>query len=468
MTTLAAPAPVRPAHLRPVRIGARTHAGILSCDTDPTGGPLYVAACPAGRRADGGKNAREAVPGRVDCGNCTRHHADTVARIHAEQDAAAGRAAVRPVEQAANGRTLTAPAPEILDRAREVGPFGVWLAIRGAADAQLTAPVARRLRAAWVVGALREVYGMGFGATATEILDRAEADTRHPQTRAGEYLAAYAGQIDDRAEPVDLRAAAFQVHDVDQAAAGVRPPVGAWVFVDGFAHRWEVIDRSPVEERRFPFSVRVRQDGHTLNGSVHLSAVTPVPAAPAVVDPAGWVPGVSAGARVAGGVREESMCDAATGYWAAEVWGSIRTGQAWARRAASGVTSPASPDRAAALAAVQILDTVTAGELAGMPGERFETGADGRGLILPDGTRVRVVSASPVDVVGVQRATPGGWRYVPGEALAGRVVRLLVRVEGEPVSMRAPSAVSLPRLADRPGWVLTLPRHARVALAPTV
>lgn len=464
MITSAAPAPVRPAQLRPIRVGVRTHAGSLSCDTDASGGPLYVASCRTGRSRTGVVSAHPAVAGRIDCLNCLARHADIVSKIHAAMDAAAGRADIRPTDTGyVSAPTLTAPAPGVLTTARAAGPFAVWCAIMICADERLTVVRSERLRAAWVREALREVYGLSMSATTREILDARDGDTRDVNARARDYLAAYAGQLDDRAEPVDLHAVAYQVHDVDQVHAGIRPAAGTWVFVAGHAGRWNVLPRSPREERRAPFSIRVQQDGHTLNGSVALSAVSPVPPAAAVTDPAGWLPAVTAHVQDEDGVREESMTDAATGARAVEVWSTARTGQTYAYRVAGEVTSPPAVDRAGALGAVNVLDTVTVGELATLPGE---SGAGGRVLILADGTPVRVESVAPVDVSGVQTATPGGYCYTPGMVLAGRVIRLTVQTVGDPIVMRAPVALNLHHLTARPTWVLTLPCHGRVALAP--
>ncbi len=280
----------RHARAAAVRIGARNHAGYLSYLTGADSEALYGAACGAGRsRTTGEITPRAANGDSIDCGNCVRHHADAVAKIHAAQDAAMGRAPMVDADQAAaTVAPLTAPRPGLLIRA--LPAHDMWLSILAAANANTIDPAQRR-RAAWVLEALRHVYGLSMAAMPADIMAARDQDTRDDDTRAREYLAAYAGQIDDRAETIDKRACAYRTSDQAQRAAGTRPALGSWVSVDGHAGRWEVIERSPAEARRFPFAIRVRQEGHTFNGSTPLTAVTPITAGvDATGDPAGWIP----------------------------------------------------------------------------------------------------------------------------------------------------------------------------------
>ncbi len=138
----------------------------------------------------------------------------------------------------------------------------------------------RRLITQRVMETFREVYGLGWAVDGPEIIAAREADTRDVDTRARDYLCAYAGQLDARVapvEPVEMLALAYMTTDADQVAAGIRPAVGTVVTVEGRPGTWHVIERSDDGARRFPFSVRVRQPGHPFNAGVSLRAVAPVP-----------------------------------------------------------------------------------------------------------------------------------------------------------------------------------------------
>ncbi len=461
-----------------VRIGARNHAGYLTCVWGPDGTPTYGAQCGAGRNRADGATTRPGNSDAIDCGNCVRRHAAAVAVIHAAQDAAAGVAPMVDADQAANGPAVHAPRVGLLIRTRT--PRDMWAAIVARANANGTDQAARR-RAAWIVEAFRHVYGLSMSAMHADIMAAHDQDTRDDDTRAGEYLAAYAGQIDDRAESIDQRAVAYRTYDAEQRIAGARPHSGTWVFVAGHAGRWLVIDRSPVEERRFPFAVRVQQEGHTFNGSVPLSAVTPVMADAAVIAQSeGWIPVATTDAREcdqdsdagAAGEREEWLSDVVTGH-AAVLTNRDRDGNVWAARGLGDLTSATAPTRGAALAALRVLDTMTAGQLASRPGVVGAVGAIGWRLILPDGTpatvsRVSVHTGADRAAYGPDRATPGGYGYTPGTFIDGPSVRVAVILDerADRLPMRSPSVARFATPGAADFAVLVLPLHGRVALAP--
>lgn len=465
----------RHARAAAVRIGTRNHAGFLSHLTGADSEALYGASCGAGRsRTTGDITPRAANGDPIDCCNCVRHHADTVAKIHAAQDAATGVAPMVDADQAnEQAPTLTAPRPGLLIRA--LSAYDMWCAILAGANANTIDPAQRR-RAAWIVEALRHIYGLSMSATYAEIDAARAADTRDDDTRAREYLAAYAGQIDDRAETLDKRACAYRTSDMAQRIAGVRPPVGAWVSVDGHAGRWEVIERIPAEESRFPFAIRVQQEGHTFNGSVPLTAVTVITAdVDATGNPAGWIPVATADTRdgdTVAGEREEWLSDVVTGCATAMTYRD-RDGNVWVARGMGSLTSATRPTRGAALTALSLLDTMTAGQLAGRPGGVGPVGANGWRLILPDGTpatvrRAWVYTGTERAAYGPDQSTAGGYGYPAGTVIAGPSVRLAVHLDTDPaarLSMRAPGADGYGAAAD--GFaVLVVPLHARVALAP--
>jgi hypothetical protein len=266
----------RPAHLSAVRIGKGTavHAGHLST-YGTNDAPRYIPLCPAGAprfRADDSP----AVPAhgapladQVTCRNCVARYAHAVGTIHAAQDAA--HAAPEPAPVPVHPASINS-ADGMHD-----GPAAaafVWGIIVGTPG---------RLRAAWVNAAQRRVHGLpdvahdGRSADA-DVAYACEADTRDSDSLAREYLAAYAAIIDDRADAVDRAATRYAApDDAAQESTGTRPPAGAMVTVEGHTGRWEILPRSAEEQRRHPHHVRVRQEGHTFNGSVPLDAVTVCP-----------------------------------------------------------------------------------------------------------------------------------------------------------------------------------------------
>lgn len=337
MTATTAPAPARDPHLAAVRVGKGTvtHLGHRTTLGTPDA-PLYSPLCGAGSRYPDDDSPFKTATGapvdeRVTCKNCTGRYAHAVATIHAAQDAD------------------RAPAPAV-----------VWGVIASAAGGTAQSP-ARRLRGAWINAAQRAVYRLPAVAHDGRSLDpdviRArEADTRDVDTRALDYLAAFAALLDDRAEPVDRLALRFAAPDDDaQVAAGTRPPGGVLVLVAGQVGRWEVMRRSPAEQRRYPHAIRVRQEGHTLNASVPLELLTVCP--PDVPEPDGGEPftprqGVQLGAgQVADGVGEWAVYAAVGGAYVGELWHN-RRGEWRAYRRGHGARVDAYPNRSDALAAV--------------------------------------------------------------------------------------------------------------------
>ncbi len=467
-----------PARNAAVRIGRRTHAGHLAA-RQTADGPMYAASCGAGRgwHGPGGTESvttRPATHDRIDCGNCVRRFADLIARIHDAQDRAAGRAvmadtATEPHTDAGQPeRPAAAVDPADIPDSRT---RAAWRTIRQSANANGSDP-ARRRRAAWIVEAWRHVYALPMTATPGEVQAAAHADDRDETTLARLYLTAYAGQLDDRAQAVDRAAYAYATTDEEQTAAGVRPADGTLVTVDGHPGAWTVIRRSPREQRRYPYAVRVRQVAHTFNGSVPLGSVSPIVQAP-VADPAGWQAVTVGGEHITRGTHrddayEARVYDAATGAYAGRVWRD-RAGQWFAHRRLGPWTSGANVSQAEAFAAVNWLCTAPVAFLVDRAAAGLSTA-----VILSDGTAAVVESAdtgtAPTDRA---RRCPAGL-YTPTRypAPAGRpavepVVTVRMCVMGGHVDMFAPipSAPGTRHAGD----VLhagDVPLSTRVALAP--
>lgn len=377
-------------HLAAVRVGNGTavHAGHLSTLGTPDA-PRYIPLCPVGspRFPDDDSPAVAAhgapVADPVTCRHCLSRYAHGVARIHTGQAA---------------------------DRRATIGrdPVATWNALYQAGAVQATHSPATRVRQARVSMALRTVYGLPLVAQDGRSVDRearlaASMDDRDVTTRTRLYLAAYAAQLDVPEYPeslecpgmdaLDRAAVRFSApDDAAQTAAGTRPAHGVMVCVPGFAGRWEVVSRTHGEQRRHPYAVRVRQEGHTFNASVPLDTVTVCPPdAPESTDGPrfGWQAVQTGSAQVADGVGEWSVYATEGGAYVGELWHNSHGEWSAYRR---GYCATTHPTRGDALAAVGWLDTVTAGELRRTPGtvEQLPTGARGVRLVLADGTAFTV------------------------------------------------------------------------------
>jgi hypothetical protein len=351
----------RPAHLSAVRIGKGTavHAGHLSTyGTDDA--PRYIPLCPAGAprfRADDSP----AVPAhgaslddRVTCRNCVARYAHAVGTIHAAQDAA--HAAPEPAPVPVHPASINSADGVHDGLAAAVFVWGIIVGTPG------------RLRAAWVNAAQRRVHGLPDVAhdgrsTDADVARACEADIRDADGLAREYLAAYAAVIDDRADAVDRTATRYAApDDAVQESTGIRPPAGAMVTVEGHAGRWEILPRSAEEQRRHPHRVRVRQEGHTFNGSVPLDAVTVCPPDTADGSPFAWQTVQTGIGQDADGVGEWPVYAVDGGAYVGELWRNSR-GVWSAYRRGHGATTATHATRADALTSVGWLDTVAAADL---------------------------------------------------------------------------------------------------------
>lgn len=256
-------------------------AGVAALDVEPRGWRLIprdraftCTACGTDTLYGGGMQTVNGV--EMLCNRCDAARID--AYWHARP---AGRSAVRMTDadgsSTVGGVFTHAPYPYPDDVPPSVR-WGLIASASGGGGHQISRT--RRLITQRVMETFREVYGLPFSADGPEIIAAREADPRDIDTRARDYLCAYAGQLigRDDVEPVERLALAYTTTDAEQAATGVRPAVGTLVTLDGQPGAWRVIERSELEARRFPFSMRVQQPGHPLNGSVTLRAVVMPPA----------------------------------------------------------------------------------------------------------------------------------------------------------------------------------------------
>jgi len=475
MSTTVVDLPATVAHLSAVRVGNGTavHAGTRANTDTPAGGPLYIAACGAGRGWRGPDSTwsvamGEPITDRVTCRNCTTRHAGTVARIHTTQGPAASTAAAS--DAGWNPAESLDPVPEALL---------TWGAITHAAGRFVDDTPTRRLRAAWVNAARRMAHGLPPIAhdgrrPDADVSAAQETDGRSLVALGLEYLAAYSAVIygDSRAEDVDTAAHAYAApDDAAQQSAGTRPAVGTPVMVAGHAGRWEIVTRGASEQGRRPYAVRVQRDGHPLNASVPLAAVRICPPAPTADKPTPDQRRAWQAVHIAGGPGTPTtrgglswtVYAADNGAEVGTLWHD-RTGKipGWsAVRDGHAISARTHVIRADALASVGWLDTVPAATLTA---ERDDVVREALNyyeapteLVLADGLAVHVESAELHDFP--RRITGGPWTpaLVPLVTLHVRPVARLELFNPRPVQHIA---------ATGDGFVITFRADARVTLTP--